>query len=270
MTKLTSEQRYMDQQQVLIPDFKAMVDKNVASVLYDIDGISLIATNLAAGSIGLTDWSESHGLSYHGKKDSELMYKVFKNLYTKTSAANILDYFKKIAFLQESCYEKEIIINYIDLLPYGGKFKTYFMTLMPIFHQSGDVVALQSYAVECKFLGFQEQLADLLGNPGKTYSNVETSFTQREQEIMFLLTYGVTQDQIAQILNVSRGTIGNIISKQLCVKYGISGSNTRLLMQAAIEAGIHQHMPASLIRPCVMVLNAQFEDIDLISSSNVS
>lgn len=114
-------------------------------------------------------------------------------------------------------------------------------------------------------LGFHEQLAGLLGDTKqRVYSSNNTIFTQREQEILFLLTYGVTQDQIAQILNVTRGTIANIISKQLCVKFGIQGSNTKILTQAAVNAGIHQKMPRSLIRPCIMILNTEFDESVLI------
>ena len=263
MTTLTLEQRADYLEKVVIPNFKVLVNRDFCSVLYDTNGNSLIATDIAAKSIGLAGWEHSAGISYW-EASNELLCDIFIEMYTAASSAGIRDYCRKVMRIQQYVHKQGTVINYIDLLPYKGQFKSYFVTLLPVYHPQGEIVALQSYAVECKFLGFHEQLADLLGKKEKVYSSSEIQFTAREQEILFLLTYGVTQDQIAQILNVSRGTVANIISKQLCVKFGIPGSNTKLLTEAAINAGAHQNMPQSLIHPCVMVLNSNFDDENLL------
>ena len=72
---------------------------------------------------------------------------------------------------------------------------------------------------------------------------------------MLLLANGLSQDLIAQTLKVSRSTIANIIANQLCAKFGIPGSNTKLLAQKALKYEFHQTVPASLYRPYVILLD---------------
>ena len=151
-------------------------------------------------------------------------------------------------------YALQQVVSYVDLLPYNDEFKYYYITCFPVFHPCGEVVAIQSLANEGKFWGVQNQVAELLGITHRVDLDKQ-KFTKREHEILFLLCYGATQDQIAQVLSISRSTVASIILKQLCVKFGISGSNTRQLSWAAMNAGFHQTMPKSLYRPCVIVLN---------------
>ena len=85
MPGLTSAQRQDYQQHVLIPNFKYMLDKQIMSVLYDIDGTSLIATNLSARSIGLSGWEASAGLSYRQELNSSALQAVFKTAFQFSS-----------------------------------------------------------------------------------------------------------------------------------------------------------------------------------------
>jgi len=226
MKVLTKKQREKYQNKILIPYFATIVDKCIISILYDIDGTVLITTDLAQKTVPVSR-----------------SFELCSNTVTQ-----IHDY----------AYTHRAVINYVDLLQDGDTFSPYLITLLPVYHPQGDIVALQSYAVESKFLGFQEQLLELLGNAPKASNHNSEDLTNREREVLFLLTYGATQDEIAQILQVSRGTIGNIISNQLCAKFGISGSNTKKLTSAAINAGIHQKIPHSLIRPSIIILNNDF------------
>ena len=128
-------------------------------------------------------------------------------------------------------------------------------TYTPIFHPNGEVVAIQSFAIECRFLGFIEQL-NMLENDFSSAKKYKASdkLSIREHEVGFLLSNGSTQDQISQILNISRNTVAAIIRNQLCPKFGMSGANTKLLANALISAGIQHNMPPSIWKPCIIVL----------------
>lgn len=89
---------------------------------------------------------------------------------------------------------------------------------------------------------------------------IPEQLSEREQEILFLLASGMTQQQIAQVLNKGRGTIGVIIKNQLSTKFGIIGSNTKLLAQIAYEYGFHKKMPKSLWRPSVLIMGDELFD----------
>ncbi len=72
---------------------------------------------------------------------------------------------------------------------------------------------------------------------------------------MFLLANGLVQEQIAQILKIHRSTVASIISNQLCIKFGVCGTNTKILSQIAIDYGYHLHLPESLCSPAIIILD---------------
>ena len=139
------------------------------------------------------------------------------------------------------------------MLPYNNKFISYITTYFPIVHPNGEVVAIQSLSIKSYFFRFQNYIEDQNTSVRKKPFNQQ--FTNRELEILFLLTNGATQEQVTQILNISRGTVSAIIGNQICPKFSIVGSNTKILVTEAINAGLYRHMPESLWKPCIIVLN---------------
>lgn len=79
--------------------------------------------------------------------------------------------------------------------------------------------------------------------------------TIRQHEIMFILANGIRQDQCAQILKISRSMVGNIIATQLCPKFGVTGSNTKLLAQIALKHEYQRLIIATMHRPYIVVLD---------------
>jgi DNA-binding CsgD family transcriptional regulator len=85
-----------------------------------------------------------------------------------------------------------------------------------------------------------------------TISNIKLS--RREEEVLFLLISGITQGQIAEILEIKRETVAAIIRNQLRVKFLLPLVNTKLLIETAIARGFPDSIPESLWRPSVIVL----------------
>ena len=236
---------------VLIPGF-TLVNENFYSVILDRECRLVICTNKSARTFGAANWQEIVGMSYGSYADPKSQKAVFKRLFSDVDDEHIPEYCQKIYQIQQNVIKSRQIVSIIDMLPYAGKLTSYLVSYVPIIHQNSEVIGIQTFSVECRFFSFQEHLKQDVFSASKTYSTHD-DFTKREIEILFLLAHGVTQDQIAQILEISRSSVATVITR-LCSKFEISGSNTKILSQAAIKAGIHHQMPESLWKPCIIVL----------------
>jgi hypothetical protein len=240
---------------ILIPNFMHLVDQGIYSVLFDYELKIVVCTTLSAQSIGLERWEDARGLSFRNYADTNVAAKIFSGHYNEQLMESLHQYAKRIYEIQRLVFTSKNVISLIDLLPYGGKFTSYLVTYVPILHPSGEVVAIQSFAIQSRFFSHQDYLKVITDEKThERYLNSE-KLTLREHEIMFLLANGVNQEQCSQILKITRSTIGNIIANQLCPKFGILGSNTKLLAQVALQHEFHQLVPSSLYRPYIVVLD---------------
>jgi len=240
---------------ILIPNFMHLVDQGIYSVLFDYELKIVVCTTLSAQSIGLERWEDARGLSFRNYANTDVAAKIFSGHYNEQLMESLHQYAKRIYEIQRLVFTSKNVISLIDLLPYGGKFTSYLVTYVPIQHPSGEVVAIQSFAIQSRFFSHQDYLKVITDEKThERYLNSE-KLTLREHEIMFLLANGVNQEQCSQILKITRSTIGNIIANQLCPKFGILGSNTKLLAQVALQHEFHQLVPSSLYRPYIVVLD---------------
>jgi len=242
---------YFDQ--VVVPYFMGCINAPVYSTLINLKHEIVMCTNQTARSIGLTDWRQAVGISYKHYASIDKARYHFSDLYNRETAESIHLYAKKIFRIQQYVFKYGMAASFIDSLPYANGIKSYLLTFTPVFHPSGAIVALQTTALDYRLFSYQEHIKHLIPKLTSTISN-QSSFSTREHEVLFLLTVGATQEQIAQILNVKRTTVAAIIRNQLCSKFGISGSNTKLITQIALDNGILRQIPRSLWRPSVITL----------------
>lgn len=255
MLSIAEKKLFLDN--VTIPHFLPNVDQKIYTVVFDYNYEIVICGNCSAQSIGFDTWQEAVGLSFSDYNNVELAAKIFNLQYNDSSSAHIHEYAKKIFEVQKRVFVDKMVVSFLDLLPYDGKLLSYLVTYVPVFHPSGEVVAIQSFAARSRLFSHQEYLSRLcdVGNGNPSGELQEYKLTIREHEIMFLLANGSSQEQISQILKVSRSTIANIIANQLCIKFGIFGSNTKLLTQKAFACNFHQVVPPSLYRPYIIILD---------------
>lgn len=255
---LTDLEKQLYTEKVIIPNFMHLVDQKIYSVIFDYKYEIVVCTNHSAQSIGIDSWMGVVGLSFKNYASYELAATIFDVKPNDKLMELICQYAKKIYEIQQNIFNTKNVISFVDLLPYNGKFKSFLVTYVPILHPSGEVVAIQSFSIQSKFFSHQDYLQrQLLPEEDKKldrYAKID-KLTPREHEIMFLLANGINQEQIAQILKVSRSTVANIIANQLCIKFGIPGSNTKLLAQTALKHEYHQKVPHNLYQPCVIILD---------------
>lgn len=244
-------------QNVLVSNFQRIVKHNVHASIFDYDLKLKICTDISAQSLGFESWKDIANLSYLDCYNHEIMTKVFGEFYSQQNRPMLISHAQRIIQLQKHAISTGTIIYFIDLLPYNNVFTSFMVTFLPIYHDSGEIVALQSVAIENKFFNFQ----DYLNNEGifklKTSS---VRLTEREDEVIFLLANSITQEKIGQLLKISRSTVASCIN-QLCLKFDIAGSNTKLLSELATQYGYHTNVPKSLWKPNIIILDEEIAQL---------
>ncbi|MBX9865780.1 MAG: helix-turn-helix transcriptional regulator [Burkholderiales bacterium] len=238
---------------ILLPNFKHILKNNVHAALFDDELRLKICTDLSARSVGFKSWQEIENTSYLDCHNKDLMEKVFGKFYSEQNRPLLILHAQRIIQLQRHVFKTGAIIYFVDLLPYNNMFTSFMVTFLPIYHHSGEIIALQSVAIENKFFNFQ----DYLYNNGIFKPKTSAiKLTQREDEVIFLLANSITQEKIGQLLKISRSTVANCIN-QLCLKFDIAGSNTRRLGELATQYGYHTSVPKSLWRPNIIILDEE-------------
>ncbi len=240
----------------ILPYFENSINSPIYSTIVDNKYEIVICTKKSAESIGLMNPDEAKGLSYKCYSCIEKAKSVFHSLYNPGTENSIHLYAKKIFRIQQFVFKHGKSVSYTDMMPYTCGAKNYLVTISPIFYPNGAVVAIQTTAIEYRLFGYHDYLKYLLPQP-KVQTAIDLQFTQREQEVLFLLSLGCTQEEVAQILSVQRATIASIIRNQLCTKLGIAGSNTKLLIQTALQNRYLGQIPKSINLPFVITFEEE-------------
>jgi DNA-binding CsgD family transcriptional regulator len=224
-----------------------------------------IGTTLSARSVGYQRAEDLMQVSSKDCDDETMLKHLFGDKYHEQTRNIYHTYGRKLHRLQQIVFEECKAVKFIDMLPYDQQFITYITSYFPIVHPNGEVVAILSSSIKSYVLRFQGHIGKPnLHNKRKL---LWSEFSIREQEILFLITNGATQEQISQILNISRSTVSMIIGNQICPKFNIPGANTKILLNEAINAGFYRHMPQSLWKPCLIVLNEDLLDDSMFKES---
>ncbi len=242
-------------QEVIKPFFQPSIDASLYSTIVDFRYEVIMSTTLSARSIGLSHAVDLLGSSYkyYSRIDTAIWY--FGKWYTEINMTAIHHYARKIFRIQQYVFKNAHSVSYIDSLPYDRGIQSYLVIFVPIFDLAKKVVAIQTLAFNYRLAGYHEYMQNLLNNKKvseNTISNIKLS--RREEEVLFLLISGITQGQIAEILEIKRETVAAIIRNQLRVKFLLPLVNTKLLIETAIARGFPDSIPESLWRPSVIVL----------------
>ena len=254
---ITDQEKKNYLQRFIDANFIQLVDEKIYCTIYDFNHQIVACTNQSAQSIGYNSWQDLVGITFSKFDDAILAKHFFKDAYNEKTQEIIHTHVKRIYQIQKFVLTKHKVVSFFDLLPYNNVFKSYLITYVPIYHKSNEVLGINSFAIEARFLNFQEYMNTSSTTIPEINHSIMEKLSIREQEIMFLLANGVTQEQIAQILGISRSTVATIIANQLCTKFGISGSSTQLLTKIAIKNGYYQNLPHSLWRPIVIILDEE-------------
>ncbi len=168
---------------------------------------------------------------------------------------------KILQTIQDIILKDKISVQFVGFWPYKNEFKSLLFHLIPIFDEIGNVCYIQGIITEYTMWGLHEYL--------KIYEYLKANFLtilpsnfkfairlpQRQHEILFLLTNGVSQRMAAQILNISYGSLSKIVRYYIIPKFNLQVDDTKELIKVAKSFEYHKYIPQSLCRPCLIILN---------------
>ena len=173
---------------------------------------------------------------------------------------------KKLLAIHNYVVKHKTLVNFILVMPHNSKFILYLLNYIPVFHENGELVAVQQIATEASFFGVAQYLNVLQGGNvsllriAAVNQQFPVELSPLQHEIIFLLTIGISQYAVAQILNISRDSIKRIISAQIFPKFDITG-NSDLLIKKAKKMGFHKFIPSSLCKVSVFILDPDIADL---------
>lgn len=131
---------------------------------------------------------------------------------------------------------------------------TWYCLQIPLFDQNNEVIGVQ---LVCEFYT-NIPLSNLLYNCDISY-NVkdlqEINLTPRQHYILFLLCNNFTQEEIAAIFNVTRGTITRTIVDQLALKLEVEVANAYNVVAKAKKMGFQYYSPTDLFNDAIIIID---------------
>lgn len=255
---MNEDKEYLNK--IVIPYFSGFIHQNIDTGLFTPDGIVIAASVKGANNYGV-DRDELVGMSYH-TMDLDFIAKICESSAIE-DLIGIANLFKKIGKLNQIISQEKMVVNYIDVIPYKSHYSATIVTHLPIINPiTGNVIATQAIGNNFYLYG----IVDYVNNIHKEQNLVplkpfvdKINLSQRQHEVLFLLTVGLSQIEIAKVLGITRGSVSSIITHQLSNKLGLLNANTRKMVELAYEMGIDKYIPPSLYRPRVIILDDEIE-----------
>lgn len=225
----------------IIPYYRAQAKKEENFILYDLNLRVIVAADSVAKRLKYQSPAEIEGKTYQdfAHIKPELIPKL-EELFTRVVKS------------------KQVV----TVLGIGGqlqpKYKNYHELILqnfePILDPEQEVVAVLAK----KLPTMERNLIHLLFPEFKVNLHHDPmaieSFTQREFEILYLLSNGFSQYEIAAKLGITRGTVMKTISDRILAKLSLNENNSLAILKMAITLGVHAKIPKSLVKEQLIVL----------------
>ncbi|MBX9598126.1 MAG: hypothetical protein K2X04_06080 [Burkholderiales bacterium] len=233
---------------VIIPMLTGLVQKKLFSAAYDLDGKIIIATDMFAGYFGYSSMNQIQGKSLH-----DILAEI-----GKLEQLNLIDHLNKIRL---KVINTGSIVTHLNLIPFQNKILTTLVYNIPIFRTDGKVVATRTIARKIDLISSVAAMNNNLihGEPICKVKPWELHLSPRQNEILYLLTIGFSQNQVADYLGITRGTISKIISETICPLFEIDGSNTKLLVKTIIASKYFERASNPFLEPRIIEIDSNIE-----------
>lgn len=231
---------------ILMPGWIGAQDKDIYLVIYDLLGRILFITNKFANLFGFGNWR-----MIAGKKFSEVV------LLTGNNEA----FWAQLDDARHKVIREKKLIKYLNVYNYAHGLDAYVVFQTPIFDLQGNVVATQainrrlgSYDPLSRYSQLHPEIntKDLQGSDSLAYFNL----TEEEYEIIFLVHLGATQEEISEIMDISRSRIAKLISYKICAKLKIEDKSIKSLNEYINKYKLVNVIPKHLINPQVIMIDS--------------
>lgn len=230
-------------QNIVIPFYRAQAVKNISFIVYGLDEKVLVA---AEDTIKRLNYKNA--IEIQGKKFAEF------NHIKPEFIPQMRNLFKQVVHAKQM----------LSILSVGGqlkpKYKNHHELILqvcePILDLEQNVVAIlmRKYEVNKSnlFYLFYPEYKISLQNEGM----LTESLSKREFEILYLLSNGLSQYQIADKLGVSRSTVLKNITDRIMPKLNINNNDSSEIIRIAISLGIQSKIPKALVKEQLIVIHS--------------
>lgn len=246
-------------QQEYLPTFIPNVYRDFYAIVWSVDDKVIAVTQKFAQACGFAYWEDMLGLVLGAQ--SKLNFPLLKK-FPADAIACLNEIFVAAAKLRAKVIHRRHPVVSIIIHPLSNLFDSaLILHHFPIYHPNGEVIAVRTDVNRFDAIfSFKELLccrnsADLEAPSNIIHSNkLPLPLTNRQHEVVFLLAHGMTQNEVAKILKISRGSVARICTA-LSAKFALEQHSAITLVEAAREKNLHRYIPSSLCRLWVIELD---------------
>lgn len=227
---------------VVLPFIAGSVNTKLQSLVFDLSGNIIFST--------------SHLKLVLCGKNQEIIGKTIHNLENLSLVpSHILQQLEK---LRIQIITTETTLRYCVFINNSKLSIAYNIVHAPIFYHDGTVCGSRAIVTNFSWFGYKEYFSAILrpyrrDNKIIRRMNIKLKITPKQHITLFLLSCGFSQNEIATIIEVTRGTVASNIAS-LCKKFGLNQQNTPLLIKKFNELKIGNTPPKSLLESKIIVL----------------
>lgn len=219
--------------EVVIPFYSGLNQNKSTYLIYDNDGTIIT---------GSQSFAAVHGYS----KIEQIKGKTVPQIYKfGDHCPNFCD---DVGNIRLEVIEKKVAVDYLCVAEFSCGITAYTVQQSPIFDSEGKVIAT----------------IVVLGDLPYHQSNQNGQIlSKRQAEIVFLLSIGASQKEIASIFNVTRGTVAKTI-ENISVRLDLIGSSERNIIEKAREIG-YGILPVDVIKPGVIRISKLYANHQILA-----
>lgn len=219
-------------QKVILDYYSGMYSSKLKILVIDLEGKILFVSSVAAKLFGINP--------YHENLDAEIKRAFFEMVPDPAIQEEI----KKIRPL---VLETQDLISFFINLPVSGINHSFVFLVRAIFAQNAEPIGIEVIIDQYAFFPLKHHLRHPQEKTkSENFQTAKIKLTEREYLVLFYLVLGYTQDEVADILQVTRGTVARMIHDKLYEKFGPAKRTTDYLIEAAIKNGVKMNLPTSI------------------------
>ena len=150
----------------------------------------------------------------------------------------------------------EEVVSYINVMPFIKGTLILQGYHIPVWYPYGKLIGTMTISASNNVFHDTALLRNrVLNKAGSSLKSKKISLpelTALEYKIVLLLSLGFSQQDVAKLLRLVRGTVASIISERISPKLGIHGSNTKMIVDMLFEIEYFNHMPHDMIPPVLI------------------
>lgn len=227
---------------VILPFLVGSTDTKPHSIVYDLSGKIIFSTKYLKTTLCETN--------------QEIIGKTIFDIGRTLAIAPT--FLKKLNNLRTRVTESETAISYGLFINNHKISIAYSVVHVPLFYYDGSIIGSRAIVTNFSWFGHKEYFSAILrpyrsDNKIIRRMNIKLKITPKQHITLFLLSCGFSQNEIATIIEVTRGTVASNIAS-LCKKFGLNQQNTPLLIKKFNELEIGNIPPKSLLESKIIVL----------------